>query len=151
MKNNGNKVIDYLTKVLNAMALGLFSSLIVGLILEQAGIILNLEKLQLFGQYAKLLMGPAIGVAVARSVNASPLGIFSAAVAGAIGAGTFSVLPMAKIGEPVGALLAALAGAEASKLVGGKTKVDIILVPVTTIIIGGLVGVYLAPGVATFM
>ncbi|MDD2431372.1 MAG: PTS sugar transporter subunit IIC [Firmicutes bacterium] len=151
MKNNGNKVIDYLTKVLNAMALGLFSSLIVGLILEQAGIILNLEKLQLFGQYAKLLMGPAIGVAVARSVNASPLGIFSAAVAGAIGAGTFSVLPMAKIGEPVGALLAALAGAEASKLVGGKTKVDIILVPVTTIIIGGLVGVYLAPGVAAFM
>lgn len=151
MKKNGNKVIDYLTKVLNAMALGLFSSLIVGLILEQAGIILNLEKLQLFGQYAKLLMGPAIGVAVARSVNASPLGIFSAAVAGAIGAGTFSVLPMAKIGEPVGALLAALAGAEASKLVGGKTKVDIILVPVTTIIIGGLVGVYLAPGVAAFM
>jgi uncharacterized membrane protein len=151
MAKQKNAIMDYVTKVLNAMALGLFSSLIVGLILEQAGILFGLEKLEIFGKYAKLLMGPAIGVAVARSVNASPLGIFSAAVAGAIGAGTFSSLPMAKVGEPVGAFLAALIGAEASKLVGGKTKVDIILVPVTTIIVGGLVGVYVAPGVAAFM
>lgn len=147
----GNIFLDYITKVLNAMALGLFGSLIVGLILEQTGKLFNFDQLVNFGQYAKLLMGPAIGVAVAGAVKAPPLGVFSAAVAGAIGAGTFAMLPIAKVGEPVGALLAALAGAEASKLIGGKTKVDIILVPVTTIVIGGLVGVYVSPGVSAFM
>ncbi|HHY18649.1 MAG TPA: PTS sugar transporter subunit IIC [Firmicutes bacterium] len=147
----GNIFLDYITKVLNAMALGLFGSLIVGLILEQTGKLFNFDQLVTFGQYAKLLMGPAIGVAVAGAVKAPPLGVFSAAVAGAIGAGTFAMLPVAKVGEPVGALLAALAGAEASKLIGGKTKVDIILVPVTTIVIGGFVGVYVSPGVSAFM
>lgn len=147
----GNIFLDYITKVLNAMALGLFGSLIVGLILEQTGKLFNFDQLVTFGQYAKLLMGPAIGVAVAGAVKAPPLGVFSAAVAGAIGAGTFAMLPIAKVGEPVGALLAALAGAEASKLIGGKTKVDIILVPVTTIVIGGFVGVYVSPGVSAFM
>lgn len=147
----GNIFLDYITKVLNAMALGLFGSLIVGLILEQTGKLFNFDQLVTFGQYAKLLMGPAIGVAVAGAVKAPPLGVFSAAVAGAIGAGTFAMLPVAKVGEPVGALLAALAGAEASKLIGGKTKVDIILVPVTTIVVGGLVGVYVSPGVSAFM
>lgn len=147
----GNIFLDYITKVLNAMALGLFGSLIVGLILEQTGKLFNFDQLVNFGQYAKLLMGPAIGVAVAGAVKAPPLGVFSAAVAGAIGAGTFAMLPIAKVGEPVGALLAALAGAEASKLIGGKTKVDIILVPVTTIVIGGFVGVYVSPGVSAFM
>ncbi len=147
----GNIFLDYITKVLNAMALGLFGSLIVGLILEQTGKLFNFDQLVTFGQYAKLLMGPAIGVAVAGAVKAPPLGVFSAAVAGAIGAGTFAMLPIAKVGEPVGALLAALAGAEASKLIGGKTKVDIILVPVTTIVVGGLVGVYVSPGVSAFM
>jgi uncharacterized membrane protein len=147
----GNIFLDYITKVLNAMALGLFGSLIVGLILEQTGKLFNFDQLVTFGQYAKLLMGPAIGVAVAGAVKAPPLGVFSAAVAGAIGAGTFAMLPVAKVGEAVGALLAALAGAEASKLIGGKTKVDIILVPVTTIVVGGLVGVYVSPGVSAFM
>lgn len=142
--------LDYLTKILNAMALGLFSSLIVGLILEQTGKLFGLNQLITFGRYAKLLMGPAIGVAVAGAVKAPPLGVFSAAVAGAIGAGTFA-LGNVYIGEPVGALLAALAGAEIAKLVGGKTKVDIIIIPVTTIVVGGAVGIYLAPGVATFM
>lgn len=150
-KKQGNIVLDYITNILNAMALGLFGSLIVGLILEQTGKLVNVDMLVTFGQYAKLLMGPAIGVAVAFSVKAPLLGVFSAAVAGAIGAGTFTLLPVAKIGEPVGAMLAALAGAEIAKLVGGKTKVDIILVPVTTIIVGGVVGLYLAPSVATFM
>lgn len=151
VKNKGNPVVNYLTNILNAMALGLFSSLLVGLILEQTGKLLDIAYLINFGQYAKLLMGPAIGVAVAYAVKAPPLSVFAAAVAGAIGAGTFAALPAAKVGEPVGALLAALIGAEVAKLISGKTKVDIILVPVVTIIIGGLVGVYFAPGVASFM
>ena len=58
---------------LGAMALGLFSSLIVGLILqvigEQAGIAFLVD----FGKQAKAMMGPAIGVAVAYGLQAPPL------------------------------------------------------------------------------
>ena len=48
-------------------------------------------------------------------------------------------------------MLAALAGALGARLVSGKTKVDIILVPLATILLGSLVGITLAPVVAAFM
>ncbi|HHY90830.1 MAG TPA: PTS sugar transporter subunit IIC, partial [Clostridiales bacterium] len=53
--------------------------------------------------------------------------------------------------EPVGAFVAALVGAELSKLIAGKTKVDIVLVPAGTIITGGLAGVFVGPAVASMM
>ena len=145
---------NYLIKTLNGMAQGLFASLIIGLILKQIGSVLEIQFLIELGQIAQYLMGPAIGAAVAHSVKASPLGIFSALVVGAIGAGTFQVesgLYTVTIGEPLGAFVAALIGAEASKLVAGKSKVDIIVVPLTTLLIGGLIGVFLSPYIASLM
>lgn len=146
---------NYMIKTLNGMALGLFASLIIGLILKQIGTLTNLDFLIELGQVAQYLMGPAIGAAVAYSVKASPLGIFSAIVVGAVGAGTFQLgdsgLYMVRIGEPLGAFIAALIGAEASKFIAGKTKVDIVLVPAVTLLIGGLVGVFLSPYIATLM
>ncbi|MHC1692755.1 MAG: PTS transporter subunit IIC [Sphaerochaetaceae bacterium] len=152
---HGKGVGEYFVNILNGMAKGLFASLIIGLIIKQIGTYSHIALLARFGQAAQYLMGPAIGVGVAVAVNASPLGIFCSAVTGAIGAGTFvwdgTVAAKIVIGEPVGALLAAWAGAEISKLIAGKTKVDIILVPLTTIIAGGLVGVFLAPVVSAMM
>jgi uncharacterized membrane protein len=55
------------------------------------------------------------------------------------------------IGEPVGALVASYIGAEISKLVSGKTKVDIVLIPALTIISGGIAGIYVAPVISKFM
>lgn len=136
------------------MAQGLFASLIIGLILKQIGSVLEIQFLIELGQIAQYLMGPAIGAAVAYSVKASPLGIFSALVVGGIGAGTFQVesgLYTVTIGEPLGAFVAALIGAEASKLVAGKSKVDIIVVPLTTLLIGGIIGVFLSPYIASLM
>lgn len=147
-------VRDYLVKVLNGMAQGLFASLLIGLIITQIGRLTGLTMLITFGTIAQNLMGPAIGVAVAYSVGAPPLGIFASAVTGAIGAGTIGIVGGAtvlKIGEPVGAFIAALAGAELSKRIAGKTKVDIVVVPFTIIIAGGLVGSYIAPYIASFM
>jgi uncharacterized membrane protein len=144
----------YMTKTLNGMALGLFSSLIIGLILKQAGDLLGIPMLINFGQIAQFMMGPAIGAAVAYSVNASPLGIFASIVCGAIGAGSVKNIDatyMMTIGEPMGAFVAGLVAAEISKLSYGKTKMDIVLVPAVTIIIGGLVGVFLSPVIAQFM
>ena len=148
--NKGNsKIRDYIIQALNGMALGLFSSLIIGLILKQIGDYTQVASLSSFGKTAQLLMGPAIGAGVAFSVKAPPLGVFASIVAGAIGAGTISPTPeglyMIKTGEPVGAFVAALIGAEFSKLISGKTKVDIVLVPAGTIILGGLAGVVVGP------
>lgn len=154
MGTKGAAVKNYIIKVLNGMALGLFSSLIIGLILKQIGTYTGWQELARFGQIAQYMMGPAIGAGVASSVGASPLGIFASIIAGAVGAGTVSFQDagtMLAIGEPVGALLASLMGAEIGKLVQDRTKLNIILVPAATIIAGSLTGALLAPVVAKMM
>ncbi|NMB08293.1 MAG: PTS sugar transporter subunit IIC [Tissierellia bacterium] len=151
-KNKGIK--GYFIKVFNGMALGLFSSLLIGLIIKQLGALLKIDLLIQFGTIAQYLMGPAIGAGVAISVGASPLGVFASVVTGAIGAGTISLdggTVAIQIGEPVGAFVAGLIGAECSKLIQGKTSVDIVLVPLITILTGGLTGHYIAPFIAKFM
>ncbi|MGD1822450.1 MAG: PTS transporter subunit IIC [Pleomorphochaeta sp.] len=158
-KNNpkvAKKVGDYIINALNGMAQGLFASLIIGLIIKQIGTYLNLPLLVNFGLAAQYLTGPAIGLGVALFVGAPKLGVLSAAVAGAIGAGTFvfdadGTIIRFMIGEPVGALLASLVGAEIAKLVNNKTKVNIMVVPIATIIAGGLVGVFVSPFVSALM
>ncbi len=150
---SGSPLLNYAVNVFNAMALGLFASLIVGVILEQVGKLVNIDVLVRFGQFAKLLMGPAIGVAVATGIKASPMVVFASAVTGAIGAGSISIGPGASsisVGEPVGALVAALAGAEVGKRVAGR-KLDIIFVPTTTILVGGIVGENIAPFISMLM
>lgn len=147
------KIQQYLVKVLNGMALGLFSSLIIGLIISQLGKLLNIDMLVQFGDIAQLLMGPAIGVGIAYSLNLKGLGLYSSLVTGALGAGTVVLAngsATIQIGEPVGALLAAVIGVEIAKRVTGKTPVDIVLVPATTIIAGGIASSIFGPWLISF-
>ncbi len=145
------KIQAYLVKTLNGMALGLFSSLIIGLILKQIGVLLGAGYLEAFGRAAQLLMGPAIGIGAAHAVGAPPLALFSCAVVGALGAGTVTADGALAIGEPLGAFVAALSAAEFAKLISGKTKVDIIIIPAFTIVFGGFIGVFISPYIAQFM
>ncbi len=149
------KVRNYMIKTLNGMALGLFASLIIGLILKQIGDLAGIPQLVTFGKAAQVMMGPAIGAAVAYSVGASPLGIFASLVAGTIGAGSIKMgdagQMLISIGEPMGAFVSGLIAAEFSKLISGKTKVDIVVVPALTIIVGGIVGLTLSPVIASLM
>ncbi len=137
------------------MALGLFASLIIGLILRQIGIYSSITIVERVGDLAQLLMGPAIGAGVAWGAGAPPLALFGAITAGAIGAGTVVLengAPAAvTIGEPVGALVAAWVGAELGKLVAGRTRLDIVVVPGVTVLAGGAAGIAVAPAVAAFM
>lgn len=157
MKINDSRVSirEYFTKALNGMALGLFSSLIIGLILKQIGEQANIPLLVSFGQVAQFLMGPAIGAGVAFAVGAPSLGIFASITTGTIGANTVFLTEAGiysiKIGEPVGAFVAALIGAEVAKLIEGKTKVDIVLIPALTIVAGGLAGNFIGPVVTAMM
>lgn len=147
---------DTFVRVLNGMAQGLFASLIIGLIIKQIGHYCHLPMIENFGQIAQYMTGPAIGIGVAYALHSPALALFSSAVVGAIGAGTIVLGPNATfiklaLGEPMGAMLASLCGAWCGCKVAGKSKVDIIVVPIVTIIIGGLVGVFLSPVVSAFM
>lgn len=150
-----NSIKDYFIDTLGSMALGLFSSLIVGLILEQIGLKIGINIFVELGRVAKLLMGPAIGIAVAYGRKAPALIIFSSAVTGAIGAGTIFVNEASqfgiKTGEPMGAFVAAVVGIEIGRFIVGKTKADIVIVPSVVIIAGGIAGKYISPVVSAVM
>ena len=72
---------------LSAMGLGLFSTLIVGVIAEQLSKIPGLGVLAEFANVAKheLVVGAGIGAAIAWGLKVAPLAIFASAVTGAMG------------------------------------------------------------------
>ncbi len=150
---------------LTGMAWGLFSTLIIGLILTQiGGFIPNRlgELIVIIGKIASALTGAGIGIGVASKFKSGTYVTVSAAIAGMIGAFATKILAgevftsagtivFAGPGEPLGAFIAAIVGIEIGNLITGKTKVDIILVPLTTILSGAIVGLLLGPTISSFM
>ncbi len=156
---------------LSGMALGLFATLIVGTILEQiAALIAQIgaawcqslaSGLVLMAGVAKALTGAGIGAGVAQKFKESPLVTVSAAVAGMVGAFASkllagaalsgSVLTLAGPGEPLGAFVAAYTAIELGHLVSGKTKVDILVTPIVSIVTGSVVGLLLGPPISSLM
>lgn len=142
---------------LSGMALGLFSTLIIGTIIGQIGTLLGNEigvYLIAIANVAKTVTGAGIGVGVAAKFKQGPLVTVSAAVAGMIGA--FPTLGMesfalGKAGEPLGAFVAALIGIECGRLVAGRTKIDIILTPLVSICTGAAAGFLVGPPISNFM
>jgi uncharacterized membrane protein len=130
---------------MGAMALGLFSSLIIGLIITQISTIPGLGILAEFTSVLSAsspVVGAAIGVAIAYGLKAKPLVMFSSAATGAFGYA---------LGGPVGAYVAALVGAEIGRLAAGKTPVDIIVSPIVTILSGCAIGWLVGPALNDFM
>ncbi len=140
----------YFQEALTAMALGLFSSLLIGLIIktigEQTNNLLGENQISAFfieaGSAAMNMMGPAIGAAVAFGLKAPPLVLFGSIATGSMGA---------LLGGPAGAFLAAAVGAEFGKAISKETKLDILLTPATTILVGGLTAKLVGPGVLALM
>ncbi len=136
----------YFITAFSGMAQGLFVTLIAGTILEQFGIWIGDN---FFGQLvksvasiAKSLMGVGIGVGIAHSLKANKLVVFTAAVAGLIGAfsdslitGGFTSIALGKPGNPIGAYVVTLITVELAGLYAGRTKLDIILIPLGMMII----------------
>lgn len=142
---------------LGGMALGLFSTLIIGTILGQIGTLVGGVAgtyLCAIAAFAKTFTGAGIGVGVASKFKESPLVSVSAAVAGMIGA--FPVLAketfvIGSPGEPLGAFVAAYVAIEVGHLVSGKTKIDILITPFMSIISGAMVGFFVGPYISKFM
>ena len=150
---------------LSGMALGLFSTLIIGTILKQIGDLMGGTYgayLSTFAVIAQRLTGAGIGIGVAYKFRESTYVLLSAAAAGMIGAyasnliaGTLlsdtGALVLAGPGEPLGAFVAAYVGITVGRLVAGKTKLDLLITPAVTILSGGTVGILVGPGVSRFM
>ena len=139
----------YFIKALGAMAKGLFASLLIGTIIAQfaripalSGILDPIVKVAQNG----FVVGGAIGAAIAVGLGAKALTLCAAVVAGAIG-----YTSGAGGAGPVGAYIAAVIGIEIGRLVEGKTKVDILLVPIAVLLTGGVVGVLLGAPLGAFM
>lgn len=135
----------YVVDALSYMAMGLFASLILGLILSQIGKLPHMEFLADIARILQLdlVVGGSIGLAIALGLKRDPLVTISAVAVGALGYSLGGTLGDVG-GNPIGAYLATIVGIEAGSLISKRTPVDIILTPMATIVVGGLVAQYCA-------
>lgn len=137
--------VRYFIDAFTGMAQGLFVTLIAGTILAQIakwfGHGAFAQTLAAIANGAKTLMGAGIGIGIAHKLGAKPMVIFTAAVTGFLGAfadritdclvaGIPFALPAFGLpGNPVGSYVVALFTIEIAKLYAGRTRLDIVLVP----------------------
>ena len=146
----------YFITAFSGMAQGLFVTLIAGTILSQiAGWIGNNyigNTLKYIANIAKSLMGAGIGVGIAHALGKNKLLVFSSAVAGMVGAFADKLMvgsaPLVSLalgapGNPIGAYVVTMLVVEVVGMYAGKTKLDILLVPLGSLVLG-LVGVFVA-------
>lgn len=149
----------------SGMALGLFSTLIIGTIVGQiAKFVPGAVGMYMIyaSNIAKSLMGAGIGAGVAGKYKEGPIVTVSAAVAGMIGAfptafaagdaGTVltAAINLGTPGNPLSAFIAAYAAIEVGHLISGKTPVDIIVTPLATIAVGAVIAFITGPYINTF-
>ena len=125
---------------LGAMAQGLFCSLLVGTIVKTLGQQLALLFLVDVGTFASAMSGAAMAVAIGYALKAPALVLFSLATVG------YAANALGGAGGPLAVLIIAIVAAEFGKAVSKETKVDILVTPLTTILVGvGLSALIAAP------
>ncbi|MCX7615113.1 MAG: PTS sugar transporter subunit IIC [Clostridiales bacterium] len=135
----------YLIDAMGAMAFGLFSTLIIGIILSQLSRLPGFSFLLPVTKSLALtspVVGSAIAVAIAWEFDANALVIFACAGCGATGY---------LAGGPVGAFIAGVVGAELGQLVSKRTPLDIVITPLITIVSGGLASNFAGPYISRFI
>lgn len=156
--------VRYFIDAFTGMAQGLFCTLIAGTILGQigtwissagtdAGVVIG-SAVTAVANIAKMLMGAGIGIGIAHALKAPKLVMFTAAVAGLVGAfadaitdgfsGAFLTSSVADVlggiapaapGNPIGAYVVSVLAVELGRLVAGRTKVDIVVVPLVMFVV----------------
>ena len=159
----------YFIDAMSAMALGLFASLLIGTIFGTVGTYLrpdyiSNETINAIGgffsemkTFAQGASGMAIGVAIAYSLKADPLVMFSCAAVGSLSYSLGATIILADgssiayTAGPAGAYIAAIFAVEIGMLVSKKTRVDILVTPTVTIIAGYALAKIVCPAVAYVM
>ena len=127
----------YFITAMGAMAQGLFCTLLVGTILNTIGSQFNIPFLTMeivsgytVGGLASAMVGAGIAVAIGVSLKAPPLVMFSLIPIG------FSANALGGAGGALAVYLVAIIACECGKLVSKTTKIDILVTPIVTILIG---------------
>jgi len=115
---------------LGAMAQGLFCSLLVGTILKTLGQQAGIDFLVQVGDFASAMSGAAMAVAIGLALRAPALVLFSLATVG------YASNSIGGAGGPLAVLVIAIVAAECGKLVSKETKIDILVTPIVTILVG---------------
>lgn len=137
----------YFIDAMSGMAQGLFASLLVGTIIRTLGLqLLKISDIPPFqflvtaGNFAMNanVVGAAMAVGIGFSMHVDPLVLFSLATIGAAANVTGGA------GGPLAVLFIAIIAAELGNLVSKKTKIDILVTPLVTILSGSLLTVLFA-------
>ena len=145
----------YFIDAMAAMAQGLFCTLLIGTILDTLGSQLHIGFLTAaVAQYTKgdavmqytvgglcsAMVGPAMAVAIGFALNAPAMVLFSLVPVG------FAANAMGGAGGPLAVFVVAVVAAECGKAVSKETKVDILVTPLVTVLVGvGLSWLIAAP------
>ena len=140
-KNIVFSVKHYFIDAMGAMAQGLFCTLLVGTILNTLGTQLNIGFLSnpvvsaggtayTIGGMASAMVGPAMAVAIANALQAPPMVLFSLIPVG------YATNVMGGAGGPLAVFFVAIIAAEVGKAVSKETKIDILVTPIVTILVG---------------
>ena len=136
---------------LGAMAQGLFCSLLIGTIINTIGTQFGIEFLTTpvatvagveytVGGIATAMSGPAMAVAIGYALKCPPLVLFSMIAVG------FASNALGGAGGPLAVLFVAIIAAEIGKMVSKETKVDILVTPAVSLIMGGITAKLVGPG-----
>ena len=126
---------------LGAMAQGLFCSLLIGTILNTIGSQFHVGFLTAriiaingvgytIGGMASFMSGAAMAVAIGYALQAPPLVLFSLATVG------YACNALGQAGGPLAVLFVAIIAAEVGKAVSKETKIDILVTPIVTTLVG---------------
>ena len=133
----------YFVDAMGAMAYGLFATLLVGTIFKTIGEELHIPFfVDVVWPFAQQATGPAIALAIAHRLKALRLVMYSSAVVG---------LAAYDMGGPLAVFLAAILATEIGKLISGETRLDIIITPIVTILVGIGFSALLGPGIQAMM
>ena len=128
---------------LGAMAQGLFCSLLIGTIIKTLGAQLGVPFLTDIGTYAMSVSGPAMAIAIGYALQAPPMVLFSLAAVG------WAANAEGDAGGPLAVLIIAILAAECGKAVSKETKIDILVTPAVTILVGVALAKWIAPPIGT--
>ncbi len=135
----------YFVDAMGAMAQGLFCTLLVGTILNTIGTQFGLGFLNAaivtvgsgegavsytIGGLASAMVGPGMAVAIGSALRCPPMVLFSLIPVG------YATNAMGGAGGPLAVFFVAIVASEVGKAVSHETKVDILVTPIVTILIG---------------
>lgn len=144
---NKNSVKELASKAAAGIANSILVMLGIGLLCETLGKFMHWQAFIGIGTVAKSMLAPAIGAGIAYQLGGNTLIIFSAMIASTIGANAAHITTQGVIlvpGQPISAVLAALIAVFVGKAVTGKTKLDMMAIPFSAVVVGGVAGLGLA-------